>query len=133
MAKSSVKSGVVGAIDYLARPQQSPVTNVCVVFGDDAFLKAEVLKVLAQETLGGNDGEFGLTTIPGQDARLVDVRDALSSISLFGTGARMVIVENADPFVTEYRSELEDYVAAPARGLLVLDVKTWPGNIRLAK
>jgi DNA polymerase-3 subunit delta len=52
---------------------------------------------------------------------------------LFGNGQRIVIVEDADSFVSEYRAELEDYVAAPARGVLVLDVKTWPSNTRLAK
>jgi DNA polymerase-3 subunit delta len=60
--------------------------------------------------------------------------DALSTVSLFGDGPRLVIVEEADPFVTEYRAELGDYVAKPAKGgVLVLDVKTWPGNTRLAK
>jgi DNA polymerase-3 subunit delta len=83
--------------------------------------------------LSGKESEFGLTTFSGKEARLRDVRDALSSISLFGDGQRLVIVEEADPFVSEYRGELEDYVAAPCRGVLVLEVKTWPANTRLAK
>jgi len=45
-----------------------------------------------------------------------------------------VIVENADPFVTLHRARLEKYVAEPASaGVLVLDVKLWPANTRLAK
>jgi DNA polymerase-3 subunit delta len=45
-----------------------------------------------------------------------------------------VIVDDADAFVTEYRAELEEFVAKPTRdALLVLNVKTWPANTRLAK
>ena len=47
---------------------------------------------------------------------------------------RLVVVEEADEFVTRYRPELEDYVARPkARGILVLEVRTWPATTRLFK
>src|SRR5262249_43467628 len=47
---------------------------------------------------------------------------------------RLVVVENADPFVTRHRAALEKYVSQPAEtGILVLDVKSWPSNTRLAK
>ncbi len=49
------------------------------------------------------------------------------------TGGGWSIVEEADAFVSEHRAELEDYVARPANGVLVLDVKTWAANTRLAK
>jgi DNA polymerase-3 subunit delta len=58
----------------------------------------------------------------------------LATASLFGSGRRLVIVEEADDFVSEHRAELEDYVASPHRsGVLVLEVKTWPSTTRLAK
>ena len=46
----------------------------------------------------------------------------------------MVVVEEADLFVKQYREKLEDYVqrAAPD-SVLILEVKSWPGNTRLAK
>ena len=133
MAKSAAKAGVVGALEFVARPEKHPVKSTCAVFGDDLFLKSEVLSALRRQVLSGSDSEFGLTTFTGRETQLRDIRDALSSLSLFGDGQRLVIVEDADLFVTEYRAELEDYVAAPARGVLVLDVKTWPSNTRLAK
>jgi DNA polymerase-3 subunit delta len=48
---------------------------------------------------------------------------------------RVVIVEGADPFVTAHRKELEAYAERPtsAAGVLVLSVKAWPANTRLAK
>ena len=133
MAKSSAKSAGVYALDFLAKPESVRVAGVCAVFGDDAFLKSEVLSALRRLVLSGKESEFGLTTFSGKEARLRDVRDALSSVSLFGDGQRLVIVEEADPFVSEYRGELEEYVASPRRGVLVLEVKTWPANTRLAK
>ena len=103
------------------------------MFGGDAFLKAEVLTALRRQVLSGEEAEFGLTTFTDRETQLRDVRDALSSQSLFGDGRRLVIIEEADSFVTEYRAELEDLLAVPGRGVLVLDVKTWPSNTRLAK
>jgi DNA polymerase-3 subunit delta len=85
--------------------------------------------------LGADQDEFSLTVFAGRSGvALRDVLDALATASLFGGGRRMVVVDEADDFVSEYRAELEDYVAKPARnGVLVLDVKTWPSTTRLAK
>jgi DNA polymerase III subunit delta len=133
MAKSSTKAGTLTAFEYLDGTNQLPTVGLCAIYGDDAFLKSEVLTLLRQQTLGEGEGGFGLTTFAGREARLRDVLDALASRSLFGDGNQLVIVEEADPFVTEFRAELEDYVTGNPHGLLVLDVKTWPSNTRLAK
>ncbi len=128
------KSASLDALAYLAEPQKHLAHSVCAVYGDEPFLKSEVLAALRRTNLGDEDGQFALTTLTGRDARLRDVIDALSTVSLFGDGRRVVIVEDADTFVTEYRTELEDFVMSPSKGgMLVLDVKTWPGNTRLAK
>lgn len=134
MAKSSAKkTGVLNAMDYLSHPDKHPAASVCAVFGDDAFLKSEVLTAIRRDVLEDDDG-FSLTTLTGKEAQLREVFDALATVTLFGDGRRLVIVDEADPFVTEYRAQLEDYVAKPAKGsVLVLDVKTWPANTRLAK
>ena len=60
--------------------------------------------------------------------------DALSARSLFGDGTRIVVVEEADKLVKDCREKLEDYVARPFAGaVLVLEVTSWPSNTRLAK
>src|SRR5882757_2753260 len=140
MAKSSAKSGVVDAIEFLSHPDKHPPANICAVFGDDAFLKGEVLTTLRKQLLGGADGEFGLSVFAGREVQLRDVRDALASVSLFGDGQRLVIIEDADTFVSDHRPELEEYVASRCRepsdtksasarqtygSVLILDVKTW--------
>jgi DNA polymerase-3 subunit delta len=135
MAKSrSSKSGVVSALDFLANEAKYPAASVCAVYGDDAYLKSEVLAALRRQWLGAGDAEFSLSTFAGHEAQLRDVFDALATVSLFGSGRRMAIVEEADTFVTEYRQDLEDYTARPTTGAaLVLEVKTWQSNTKLAK
>ena len=47
---------------------------------------------------------------------------------------RLVVVENAEPFISTYRPQLEKYLAAPvSSGVLVLEVKNWPANTKLYK
>ena len=138
MAKSTGgKSAIVTALEYTLHPDKHPAAGVCAVFGDDFYLKREVLATLRKQILSGDDAEFSLTTFAGRDAELRDVFDALATVSLFGGARHLVIVEEADTFVTAHRAELEQYaarpVAAAAGGVLVLEVKTWPANTRLAK
>jgi DNA polymerase III subunit delta len=135
MAKSSVKkAGTLSALDFLSEPDKYPAASVCAVFGDEAFLKREVLTTLRRQILSGDEDSFSLTTFTGKEVQLREVLDALATVTLFGDGRRLVIIEDSDSFVSEYRSELEGYVERPAKsGVLVLDVKTWPANTRLAK
>jgi DNA polymerase-3 subunit delta len=52
---------------------------------------------------------------------------------MFG-GNRLVVVEDADDFVAQYREDLEAYVAAPRpSGVLVLELDSLPSNTRLYK
>lgn len=134
MAKaSSAKSGAISALDYLAHPDKHLLGPVTALVGDEAFLKREALKTIRRTVLG-DGGEFSLTTIDGDDAQLRDVLDALATVTLFGGNRRLVIVEDADSFVSEHRAELEAYLERPAKeSVLVLDVKTWPSTTRLAK
>jgi DNA polymerase-3 subunit delta len=48
--------------------------------------------------------------------------------------SRLVVVEDADDFVSKYRELLEAYCLKPAsRSVLVLECKSWKSNTRLAK
>jgi DNA polymerase-3 subunit delta len=135
MAKSSSNTSVVPGTSFLAHPEKHPAGPVCAVYGDETFLKREAVAALRHGVLGAEQDEFSLTSFNGRSGvALRDVLDALATASLFGGGQRMVIIDEADDFVSEYRAELEDYVAKPARnGVLLLEVKTWPSTTRLAK
>ena len=124
----------VHAFDYLAAPDKHAPQPVNVVFGDESFLKRHVLANLKKQALGTSDADFSLSVFEGKQTELADVLDELSTIAMFGGSSRLVLVEEADDFVSRYRPELEDYVASPRpTGKLVLEAKSWPGNTRIAK
>lgn len=122
------------ALDYLADPASTKIPPVCVAFGDESFLKASALAELRRAALGDGDAEFSTTRFEGRSAEARAVFDELSTVALFGGGGRLVIVDDADEFVSRNRAVLEDYVARPSKaGALVLVVDAWPSNTRLAK
>jgi DNA polymerase-3 subunit delta len=125
-------AGSLRALDYLARADKHPPQPVCVVYGDESFLKREVLRALRGAVLGSGDGDFSLASFEGRSAELRDVLAEVETVSMFGEGRRLVVVEGADDFVSRHRAALEDYVARPSpSGVLALEVKSWPTNTRL--
>src|SRR5262245_36046431 len=104
-----------------------------VLSGDEDFLKRKALDILIPLVLGDANPDYALTTFPGDKTDFSTVRNELDSGSLFGD-KRLVVVDQADPFVTKFRPQLEGYVADPSEaGVLVLDVKSFPGTPKLAK
>lgn len=123
------------AIDLLKDPAKVPVVPIYAVFGDDSFLRREALQEIRHAVLkgAGEDDELALARFPGDAATLADVMDELRTLPFFSK-MRVVVVEGADPFVTAHRKELEAYVEHPSTsGVLILVVKVWPSNTKLAK
>src|SRR6185436_13731025 len=114
------------ALDYLNAAAEPKVPAVCVVFGDDSFLKRLVLRALRKQVVG-DDADVPVASHDCQEKRPQwrDVADELATVSLFGGGGpRLVILEGADDFVSAERPKLEDYVAKPrATSVLVLEVE----------
>ena len=120
------------ATEFLKKHTSLPNVPVLVLYGSERFLKLQMLKLVPG--LGDNDdSDVLLTRIAGKDADLRSITDELLTVSMFGD-QRVVVIDDADDFVTKFRAGLEKYVANPSTsGLLVLDVKTWPKNTKLAK
>jgi DNA polymerase-3 subunit delta len=117
------------AFDFLdGNCSVSPIT---VLFGDEPFLKGLARRKIVDCVLSGDlDAPYAM--LVGDEVEWRDVTDELFTVSLFGPGSRLVIVEAADAFVTRYRDRLEDYVETPKKsGVLVLDVGKWAKNTRL--
>jgi DNA polymerase III subunit delta len=121
-------------VDYLAQPEKHGPRPICVVFGDEPFLRRQAVLGLRAAVLDGSEAEFSFSAFEGREVELRDVLQELRTVAMFGAGKRLVLVEEADEFVTRYRGELEDYAAAPsATGVLVLEVKSFPATTRLYK
>jgi DNA polymerase-3 subunit delta len=124
-------SKTVHAFDYLQAPGDWPPAALCVVFGDESFLKQLVLRQVRCAVVG--DGDTPFASYEGGAVQWRDVMDELLTVSLFGGGGRrLVVVDDADDFVSSYRERLEDYVdRGRSSGVLVLDVSKWQSNTRL--
>ena len=118
------------AVEFLKQPP-SQIPPVTVMTGGQRHLKQAVLAVLKKVVIADDDSS--LTVFTSRDADLQSVTDELRTVSMWGD-KRLVLLEDADEFVTKYRGGLEKYVDKPAKkSVLVLDVKTWTKTTRLAK
>ena len=127
----------IPVFDFLARAAPLPKVSTCVLFGPELFLKRLALAELRHRLLESEkqSDDVPVHTYDGSEATWRDVADELSTMSLFGGGGRrIVIVDDADKFVSTYRDKLEAYVAKSHKSsILVLVVDTWASTMRLYK
>lgn len=121
------------AFEILESPPQLPQGGVCALFGDQRFLMIETLHHLQQ--VGGESDELQVVKFQPSEVRWADLIDELDTQSLFGGGGpKLVILDEADQFITQNREKLEELTQRPGlSGLLVLLVTKLPGNTRLYK
>ena len=99
---------------------------------DRPLVDAEVRRLL-DELIEPSERATGLLDLDGRCVVAADVLDELRTVP-FLSGRRVVVVRNADTFVSGNRGLLECYFESPCRtGVLVLVVESWPANTRLAR
>jgi len=125
----------VHVFDYLTAPGDHPPAGICALTGDNSFLQRRALDCIKQVVIGEGDEDAPVASFDGDQVEYRDVADELSTVSLFGGGGeRLVVVENADKFVSNNRSRLEERaVAKSPAGVLVLLAGVWPANTKLYK
>ena len=111
--------------------QSAPVYAVC---GAEVFLRQEAIAGIVQRALGGADRRLALGEYDGSGAiELAVILDELRTLPLLAP-RRVVVVREADRFITQYRPHLEAYVERPCEtGVLVLECRSLPANTRLYK
>lgn len=121
------------ALQFLDKSAKAKRQPVYALLGDEDFLKRRCRDAIISLTLGDADPSFAVSTYAGEGLDFSTVRNDLDTLP-FLAPARVVVVEQADPFVTEHRPALEAYVQKPSKiGVLVLDVKSFPETTKLAK
>lgn len=149
MAKKSVSSWSetrLPALQWLDEPEKHVPATVCAVFGEESFLRRQVMgklsEVFARTLSEGGDGASGGENLDdfkpiSFDSGTVSwkrVWEELSTFSLFGASRRLVVLNDADDFISKNREALEKYAEFPAEtGVLVLELKSFPANTRLFK
>ena len=131
-------NGTHHVFEFLEKQSSQDHTGACAIFGSERFLKRLAVKKII-ESIGGDDDDFVPSEFDSNHASWPaiwpDVHDELSTRSLFGGNSpKIVVVDDADKFVTENRDRLHDHVShAKGNGLLVLIVNTWASNTKLYK
>jgi len=124
--------GTVHIFDFLKQDLADLPSGLCPVFGTDRFLKRLAIEKLTAAFAGGDD-DFSPQKFEGAETAWADVNDELATRSLFGgSGPKLIIVDQADTFVTANRERLEDVATNGCSGLLVILVDKWAANTRLS-
>ncbi len=105
---------------------------VYALVGTDSYLQQHALETISRQL--GEDVQR--TDVEGPSAQPADVFDELRSFAMFG-GSRLVVVRDADDFISKHREPLESFLESVSGGgnVLVLrcTAKGLPKNTRLYK
>src|SRR5688572_8420698 len=103
------------AFDFLTSPPET-LPPVVIAVGNDSTLRGWVVLRLSEAA--------DTSLLDGASARWIDLKDELSTASLFSAGERQtVVVRSGDAIVKDHRAELEQHVAAPGEASrLVLEL-----------
>jgi len=107
--------------------------RIFVIEGKDTSLVDAECDRLLDELISAEDRTTGLVKLDAAEAVAADVLDELRTIP-FLTDKRVVVLKNADKFISANREVLERYFDNPSpTGVLVMTVATWDGRTRLAR
>jgi DNA polymerase-3 subunit delta len=104
-------------------------TRICVIYGEEEMLKRQKLDELRAALVAKHD-EVETLVFDGRNAPLADVLDELRSYGLMQQH-KVVIVDEADAFVSLHREPMERYAQNPVdNGTLVFRSSKWnKGNL----
>ena len=106
---------------------------IYVIVGKDRFLVEQQITGLVGQVLKPEEVQMCLWRAEADKVSAAEVFDDLRTLP-FLAKRRVVVLTDADDFVSNNRELLERYFENPAAtGVLVLAVSTWPSNTRLAK
>lgn len=124
----------------MARPGPAKSPPIVVIFGDEEHAKSRRLSELLDAAFPpGTDRSLAVCEYDGTrpadqgGPELAAVLDDLNTVPLLAP-RRVVVVRDADGFVSAHRAALERYLAGPSpTGLLVLVCRSFPKTTRLYK
>ena len=112
---------------------QQKIHPVYAVYGKDRRGISQQIELITDNLLGEDDHQVCLGSYDGDEIALADVLDELRTLP-FLAQRRLVVIKNADSFVSAHREALEKYLEEPSpNGVLLLALSSFPANTRLAK
>ncbi len=108
------------------------IKPVYILFGDDEYIRDSNRRGIVSACIGDGDPQVCVSTYDC-DIELAVVLDELRTLP-FLAAHRVVLVSQADVFISANRDKLETYLASPSStGTLVLLCASWPSNTKLYK
>ena len=112
---------------------KSTIKSIFVIVGQDNFLVAGEYERLLEGLLKPEERAMSLYIAEARKVTAADILDELRTIPFLSPN-RVVLIKDADDFVSDNRRLLEDYFDKPSKtGILIMTVSKWPSNTRLAK
>ncbi len=103
---------------------------VAALTGEERSLKLSVIEAIGKAAL--SDGETP-TKYPSKDTEWQTVKSELLTVPMWG-GKRVIVIEDANEFLTDNRAALEAYCEKPSKkSVLILDLKSLPANQKIYK
>ena len=110
----------------------SPIHPIYAIVSPSRFLRSDALDHLLG-AMGDAGGPVAPARFEGPSAVLANVLDEVRTPSLLGE-RRVVVVDDADPFITAHRTKLESYASTPSDcGSLIFLCNSLPKTTRLSK
>jgi len=117
--------------DAVKQIEKGNVKPVYLLHGPEHFYKHEIIAALRRQIVKDADSGMALSEYDGQGAVAAKVLDDLRTMTFFG-GMRLVIVENADHFMSANKDVLGRYMQSPSKGGCLVLVGDEKPDARLA-
>ena len=119
------------ATRFLKEINELEIPPVVLLQGGERALKSALIDAVCERVLGSDT--MDVFRFPGPETEFKTIRDELFMMSMW-SDRKVVVVDDADAFVSAHRARLETYCEKPAsKGVLILDTTSEKKNTRLAK
>lgn len=117
----------------MASAIKTDIKPIYIIAGKDKFLIDGEYSKLLDKLLEPSQRALGLWQADADRAEIADVLDELRTLP-FLAERRVVVIKDADDFISDNRALLEKYFDSPCpSGTLVMTVSGWRSNTKLAK
>ncbi len=113
--------------------RREKIYPIYVIVGKDGYLRTQAIKEI-RAVIEGEGEEFIEIRLDGSSVSLADLFDELRTPAFFGQ-RKLIILDEADKFISTYRAKLEGYFDHPVEtnSILVIVCSSWAKNTKLAK
>ncbi len=113
------------------KEHKSKIRNIYVIAGKDSYMRSQCLAQIKKTISDERDTD--IIKFDGKTVDIIAVLDELNMLAMFSS-TKLVIVDDADKFISSSRGQLEEYFKNPSEdAILVLICESWRKNTKLAK